>query len=244
MCISKIAKIGFEIEAEWSEKAKALFADDGEMKGDGSIRRCYSSNSEDNPEHHTASLDVREFASNPMVYNPDLLDTLKDKFTKLQKLHDKGLYHFNKSMGFHIHMSFTNKQPPELISPKFIAYFKKKIKKELPTVYTTRKDNQYCRFTVPPIELLADEHSDRYRFVNIWPAMRRHGTIEIRAYPSEQPMEMYKYLRFTFRTISEFIAKKQTVKAKFELDEVPHNDEWTDEQQDYQKPKLNITFNI
>ena len=241
---TKIAKIGFEIEAEWSDQAKAIFDGYGEIKGDGSIHRCQSYNGE-NTDHHKCTLEALEFASNPLEFNPALLDELKKKFERLQKHYDAGRYHFNKSMGMHIHLSFNNEHPPELISPKFVAYFKKAIQRELPSVFEARQHNNYCKFRIPASELLQGNRHDRYRFINIWPAMSRHNTIEIRAYPSEQPMEMYRYLRFTFKTINEFIAKGQKIKTKCELTEpTAYNREWNDEQAEYEKPELNITFEL
>jgi hypothetical protein len=191
-------------------------------------------------------LQALEFASNPLEFNPALLDELKKKFERLQKHYDAGRYHFNKSMGMHIHLSFNNEHPPELISPKFVAYFKKAIQRELPSVFEARKDNNYCKYRIPSNELLQHHHRhDRYRFINIWPAMSRHNTIEIRAYPSEQPKEMYKYLRFTFKTINEFIAKGQKIKTKCELSEpAGYNYAFEAEQREWEKPDLNITFEV
>lgn len=208
---SKLISFGFEIECETTSISRNLLKTMGSLKGDGSIDPCrhrtmLPQENEFHKKHDEKNAndrwEARELATR--VFNIDQLAEVESFFGRLQTLSDKGLYHFNRSMGFHIHLGFEPKRPPELISLQFVKHFLKETRKAFPDAYNLRKANRFCRIRTTEKEL-ASFNADRYKAVNIVGAQQSHRTIEIRLFPSEEPKKMLKYLKFTLKLVKAFL---------------------------------------
>ena len=197
--MTKIKKFGIELEGEFSEnlsdKMEQRF--DWQIKGDGSIDKCNCWECE--------NLSALEAISKPIDYTPTNINKIKRLFDFLQVEYKNGDFHFNKTCGLHFHFSFTPQKPPELWSVEFADYLSKCIATKHPKAYKERKDNHYCRFQLTQQEIADNHFGDRYRFLNLLPAFSRHKTLEIRAFPSDEPKVMKKYFLTTLDAINGFL---------------------------------------
>ena len=112
-----------------------------------------------------------------------------------------GLNKSNKTMGFHVHVSFEDFRPYVMISSKeFFEFFKSRYIKSFTTDRErSRLTNHFCN---------AEEYSprDRYRMINIIDAWYRHKTIEFRIFPSSsQPSKLMSYIGFTINSIKDYL---------------------------------------
>lgn len=205
---TKIKSFGFEIEGEWSEDAQNKMNDYGSIKSDGSLSRCSSTK-------HNYLPDM-EFASN-------ILNTLSEArkiFSLVKEYHKKKEYHYNDTMGFHIHVSFSPKtrKPVEIFSTQFYKFFTEELKKTFPKVYKKRSENTYC-----PVRNLNDSDvltsTQRYNAVNFLPAYRKFGTIEFRIFPASTPDKMKKYFLFTLKTIRKFLNSEIKINPDMDFQE-------------------------
>jgi hypothetical protein len=203
----RIDKIGIEIEGEYSEKLSHLLNKRGIMKGDGSINCCY--------ECYEKKLHAEEYNSKPYTS----MRTFGALFKLLNKYAQRGEFHWNTSMGLHIHMSFNKKFPTELFSIQFINYFHKRMAKQFPEAWALRHDNHFCSTDIRERDIYRNT-SDRYKSVNLLPALNRHGTIEFRIWPSDSPVMMYKYLKFTVKTVKLFLKRTIRVREQAELPDI------------------------
>ena len=210
---SKIKAIGLEMEGEWSSSLQNDLSVryDLQWHEDGSVGHCAElMNSEG---LHCNNLYTREGITQPIPYNQEGLEKIKDLFDYLQaNFQDGRAYHWNKSCGFHIHFSFTPKEPPELLSIIFADYLRKQIITKYPDVYELRKYISYCNFEKLNEKDIGSKnwgktHSNRYHYLNTQVALREHGTIELRAFPADEPRKMKDYFDFSVKTINEFIEK-------------------------------------
>lgn len=199
--MTKLLKFGFEIEGEWNGDTLSFLSEQGgRTHGDGSIRMCPSM------EHHskrTGDNVSTDAEYNSPVYGIEEIATAEAFFDGLQDRFEKGNYHWNKSMGFHVHVSFDPKRPPEMLSKEFTEFFRKQLTKKLPGILKSRGQNSFCKSG----EYMDQEiyrPRDRYRMVN-YASLDKHGTIEFRIFPSEEPKKMWKYLSFTLDTVQEFL---------------------------------------
>lgn len=230
MIQTKPIKIGIEIEGEFSQRAGDFGRKFGEMKGDGSISNCddneYKVNSKNFYHSVPNNLQRMEFASNVI----DLVEAGEKRlptyhnavkiFKGLNSLYKKGHFHYNESCGFHIHLSFNRpKFPPELFSIEFCNYFYKRLKKHFPEVWNLRKNNRFCRPNNTEHEI-ANHDTERYKGINLWAAREKHGTIEFRIFPSDEPLKMQKYLQFTLTTVKKFLAYGIEIKKEAELSDM------------------------
>lgn len=114
-------------------------------------------------------------------------------------------YRPNASAGFHIHLGFNPKVPPEIKSVEFSKYFLSELKKNHTESYKKRENVRYC---IPNSE---DDNevndNDRYKAVN-YCSFSKHGTLEIRIYPSDTPQKMYGYLIFTLETTKRYLQSR------------------------------------
>ncbi len=198
---SRINKIGFEIEGEFSQELATNIRNDfrGNFKGDGSIDGCCG---------HLTSM---EFASDPYSVR-SFLPKVKKLFLLLKRKRTQGEYHWNDSCGFHIHVSFAPKIPEEIVSREFVKYFNSEMARVFSKEWKDRKDNTYCVGINHTDEHLAGlEGGGRYYSVNICSALARHGTIEFRIFPADSGLQMFKYLHFTIKTIKDFIADQDSI---------------------------------
>lgn len=201
---SQIIKFGFEIEGEFGREVRDKMASWGGIKGDGSISRCPN-----NKHPQYTDLSMAEFASRPITYGTHIrkVNTI---FNYLLRMKKGGKFHWNNSCGFHIHVSFSNDRPTELISKEFLQFFAKKLEKDFKTVHRVRGANSYCK--IPSERIFEDDglmnewmRNERYSFINVYPALQKHGTIEFRIFPANTPNSMKKYLLYTLKAINEFI---------------------------------------
>lgn len=208
---TQINRLGFEIECEMSKKLIAYLTEikGGTVKNDGSLRSCCN------------NMNVKEFTS--PTFTLDELPKIQEFFNILHIFYKKKEFHFNQSCGFHIHVSFNPQIPVEIISRQFVAYFKRALRQKQKKVMALRGDNRFCKLTISQHELTERYHSERYRFINIWPALDKHGTIEFRIFPSTNPKRMYRYILFTLKHIQEFMRKdfKVTLKARIQDTKIP-----------------------
>ena len=198
---NKIKALGWEIEGEYTDSLRSKLEEYGEFKGDGSIHNCDYSVHE--KKGLSDELDSIEFASGK--YEIEKLRTdVKKFFDILIKGYADKEFHWNKSMGFHIHVSFKPKTPTEILSTQFVDFFFEQLKKKYPTVYNVRGKNYYCRLNTNTDYEIIHNH-DRYRAINLAPALEKHGTIEFRIFPTNSPKVMKAYMLFTLNTINKFL---------------------------------------
>ena len=192
---TRIKKFGFEIEGEFSREFSGEIAKYGVMKGDGSVSNC--------PER-CQHLVTGEYNSYPILRTHKR--EAKNIFMKFQDAYKLKKYHFNKSAGFHIHVSFSPKLPPDIFSKSFNDFFHERLKTKYPNVIKKRQNNIYCRINT--LEDGALDKLPRYSSINFQQAWLKHGTIEFRVFPANTPMMMYRYLLFTLRVINDFLKKE------------------------------------
>ena len=237
----KIAKVGFELEGEFSSHLQSWLSPKGDMKEDGSVNTCSSVVCE--------NLESGEFASK--AYPIDQLDKALELLDTISKMNEnaekkfgyKRHYHWNHSAGFHIHVSFTTGKSHQIWSTQFADYFTERLKKELPEVYETRKNNRFCRIMKYTDEAIgfgrfADQSDRRYRFINFLPAFERHKTMEFRIFPANDPRELKKYINFTVGTIQDFF-KKSNKLLKVQIEEPLKKKEDQDYQEDVYVKNVN-----
>lgn len=195
--------IGFELEGEFSEAAIEDIDGSGytDLAGDGSITSCCN---------HLRAREIRYG-----VFNNDKagLKDIEEEIRKLKEWYDLDEYHFNSSMGFHIHLGFEPQLPPEIVFSKFSSFFLSRLSGKYPEAYRVRSRNKYCKV----IGLCSDEsileRHTRYRAINYLPALDKHGTVEFRIYPADSPETLKDYIDFTIKTVEEFL--KKDIKLKY-----------------------------
>jgi len=206
---TKIKRFGIEIEGEFSDELSDQLNDlnIGKFVTDGSIRECEEGT------HNKDYLHSLEFVTEPLIYK-DSTDTkdLKGMFQLLDKYYKEGNFHFNDTMGMHIHFSFIPILPSELWSIEFVEYFEKQLKKTYKNLYEQRIQGDYCRKIKNEREI--GWGHDRYKEINFRPAYSKHRTIEFRIFPADTPKKMESYLWFTERKINSFIRRENTILSK------------------------------
>ena len=223
---TKIYKFGFEVEGEFSQNLQtALLASElGRIVSDCSVKRCGGSRQR---KYHATNtwLDTAEFVSKPILYGNQKVLVNKELITIfkiLQKYYLRKEFHWNKSAGFHIHISFNPKVPVEIWSKEFNEYFFEKMKNEFKLAWNQRSNNNtYCRPTTDEAEIALT--GNRYYAINFSPAFVKHGTIEFRIFPAASPKAMRKYLSFTFKTIKDFL-NNETHRLNRKIDFEPEDD--------------------
>lgn len=205
---TRILKYGFEIEGEYSERLSREVLKYGTIKGDGSVNNC-----KDNEQMYCRRLHTAEFASSPYLINSHVPSSV---FAKFQKAYINEGYHWNESCGFHVHVSFKPKIPPEIFSTQFAEYFYSRMKKVFPKEFKDRRNNGFCK-AENPVESIAKNDGNRYRGINFRPAMEKHGTIEFRIFPANEPEKMQRYCSFIIRTLRAFL--KNEIREAQEINE-------------------------
>jgi hypothetical protein len=211
----KIKCFGFEIEAEMSTRLMNSLVEKnlGLITGDGSIRPCVRTT-----KHSLLHpISAKEFVSKVMSYDDKgkrdariIFDTIREHYAKKE-------FHWNHTMGFHVHLSFTPKMPVDCWSAEFAKFFAERMEKKFPRVYQERSTNSYCKVSLDERDIALG--TERYRFINFAPAYHEHGTIEFRVFPSDDPDHLRLYLYFTMRTVEEFIRDSEKyLKRSFELE--------------------------
>lgn len=220
----KIRKFGFEIEGEMSERlTDALIAEDfGSITSDGSLRRCNREKTIEEFHSEKYPLILAEFISSPMTYDRRGKAEANKIFKMLNDFREEKEFHWNKSMGFHIHLSFRPKMPVDVWSVEFAKFFTDRMAGNFKTAFKQRKNNLYCKLDLNEEKIARRENltcDDKYSFINFGYSFKEHGTIEFRVFPAQKPMTMKKYLYFTFRTVEYFLKHSgQFLNKSFEFE--------------------------
>lgn len=209
-------KAGIEIEGEFSSSAMNAIRPFGSMKGDGSLHPC-GSNARTHPREN--ELYCREFVSSPFIPRE------KGKFDKifdlLQSEYVRGQFHYNASMGFHVHTSYKgtdeNTLPVEIWSKEFYSFFYSRLQRDLKGVLIRRKDNSFCVMRTDRSESDITYSQSRYHGINFSGAYERHRTIEFRIFPASSPNTMRRYFWFTINTVRDFLSKCERKNFPFSL---------------------------
>lgn len=215
---TKIAKFGFEIEGEFSDRLIRTLEELGQIKGDGSVKKCSSFTHPD-----CRNLTTAEFITHPILLTATGRKEAKNIFLVLNDARKRKEFHWNKSAGFHVHVSFSPKCPPEIFSPPFAIFFHQELERKFGTVIRVRGKNRFCKLiryknTLKEVseDIIGSRH-DRYKSINFYNAYSRHGTIEFRIFPSAFPTRMYLFLLFTLKTIQKFL-KEEEIKMAWEIE--------------------------
>lgn len=208
--ITKIKKYGFEVEGEYSHDFARAIQEVGELKGDGSLRNCPRS---DHEGRFAEDLQNHEYNSPILNYSTAGLAKGKKIIGLFQEAYNKGEFHWNKSCGFHIHVSFDPEKPPELWSSQFADYFAKALDRKFPGVVKRRGKNNFCQIKFSDQEIA--HPTERYRFINF--TMGHHPTLEFRIFPTALPKRMWSFVEFTLATLQRFI-NEETLQIKQEID--------------------------
>lgn len=202
-----ILKLGYEIEGEFDPTFADNMKTEGSIGGDGSVNTC--------PEGHKFSEDfmTAEFKSKPTPIKK--VESLTRILALFQQAYKLNAYHWNKSAGFHIHFSFKPKIPCELWSMQFQKYFHTELQKKFPEVLGLRRRNRYCKVVNSEEEIAFSDN--RYKSINFLGAMKKHGTIEFRIFPADEPIKMQEYMLFTIKTIQKFlkIANEKGIRRRY-----------------------------
>lgn len=75
-----------------------------------------------------------------------------------------------------------------------------------------RGKNQFCRINQSPKEIARAK--ERRRSINFYHSFHKHGTIEFRIFPGEEPIVLASYMQFTIDQIQEFLEKAETLCRK------------------------------
>lgn len=215
---AKIDKIGIEIEGEFtSDLHSELQLFGGSMKYDGSVRQCSTTHSYHKkfPNQH---LGTGEYITQPIKREDK--KHFKKVFDLLEEAKKQGRFHWNKSAGFHIHISFNPKIPPEIRSTEFTKFALDKFQNEFPLEYRIRTAGQWCKIDdLNRDSFIAQRSPNRYRAVN-YASFAKHGTLEFRIFPSKHPYKMYEYFRFTINMVEEFLNQKEhSFKVETEIED-------------------------
>ncbi len=216
----QINKFGFEIEGEMTDEMCDELVEYGEVKADGSLYSCKTL--KDHEQHHPVkNLYCNEFASIPYKYDKKGIKQAEELISIFEKYYKEKEYHWNKSMGMHIHVSFKPRTPVDIWSLQFAEHFYKKMKKTFPEAYEKRRTNrEYCKIVRNKKEICEDDN--RYVAINYKSALNKFGTVEFRIFPADEPEKMKEYLHFTLSLIDEFMensSKYLNEKHELELDE-------------------------
>lgn len=196
--MSRINLVGWEWEACWDKRIyDELNFSDFEIKDDGSIyTNCDS-------DYYIAKEITLNFAK---------------RYREAKKLLKEvsEFYHCsNKSMGFHIHFSFTRHSDYiVLFSKSFFDNFVNEANKRFAELSDRRKD--YCKTYISDRVFLKSYSGDRYYAINFYCAYEKHKTYEFRLFPSQSYKKVKKYLEFTKRIVEEEIRKSLKIKEEIE----------------------------
>lgn len=212
---TKIYKVGFEVEGEFSQTLTDKLKEIGETTGDPSLRHCGSPDVKNTPYTHK-KLDLVEFRSDPMLLK-DVGEYSEKVFNLFDKYRKKKQFHWNEKAGMHVHISFNRDKrvTPEIYSIEFVDMFHKELKKHFAKVVEERGDNRFCRMNITEQEVAT--RIRRYSSINMHDALEKHGTIEFRIFPADTPKQMQRYLNFTITTIQSFLKQQDKLLKRKEI---------------------------
>ncbi|MDE2016050.1 MAG: amidoligase family protein [Patescibacteria group bacterium] len=229
----RIRRFGFEIEGEYSDRLEERLLETYpswfSFKSDGSIEGCSEREADEAEEELASSIgepddcgghEPMEMVSRP--FNREEMGTVKKAFMTLQEAYERREFHFNETMGFHIHVSFHPLRPPELWSIEFADYFRDMLKRKYPSMWEKRSRNHYCRWvgiTEEGIARLSDWNG-RYAGINYWSAFKAHKTIEFRIFGSAEPIVMFAELKDTLAAIERFVRRPISKQLEIDIDEL------------------------
>lgn len=161
---------------------------------DGSVRTYFSQADE----YRSGVYDLRDFA----------------RFKKDVKRLAKYFGEYNTSMGYHVHVSFADRQRyTQIFCNSFLMAFLDALveySKTLPLpkrkTLLDRWHNEYCRVRYSKDYFEGLRGDTRYRAINYLYAWHRHGTTEFRIFPSSlSAKELIGYTRFTLEFILDWV---------------------------------------
>jgi|GEM_PF-5949438 len=182
-----IRAIGLEVETALARTDFTLDYDEFRIKNDGSI---YSN---------------KGIAKEVTARFPDV----KTAFRFLDDLDtyivEEGI---NKSMGFHIHLSFVDMYIYTLLySYEFVDLFRARLQMAFPEV-EDRFRNTYC-YAYYDRAYFYGRAGNRYKMINFYRAYSAHRTFEFRIFPSSTVDRLKNYLAFTVATVDYFVSEKE-----------------------------------
>jgi hypothetical protein len=147
-------------------------------------------------------------------------------------------YEYNHTMGYHIHVSFRDRQRyTQLFCGAFVKAFLKELIKYSETLPLPRRkallnrwDNSYCKARYDRRYFENMYEDTRYHAVNFIGAWGRHRTVEFRIFPSSKSVEeLIDYTKFTLNFVLDWVkdnpvdntvgaekVKQEELKAKIE----------------------------
>lgn len=164
-----IDRIGIEFEGFFKKIfLRSLIADPhiSQAKNDGSI--CADDEIDDK------DYEAQEVITRPLIWAQMLATLQLFKHATVKKQ-----YLLNETTGLHYHISLHRQYYAYLVNPQFYRAYCDLVEREAPTVYNSRKNNQYCRRR-PGTEHYRLQSLHRYAFINY--SYEKHRTIEFRAY--------------------------------------------------------------
>lgn len=235
-----IHKIGIEVEGEFTlELLGKLGTLPGcELVSDGSVRTCHELNrSVSCPLDAEPVTGTRELRIGPV--EPD--GGWESIFMAM-----RNGYHWNRSAGLHVHLSFKDGERENVMAPSvffsgFALWFRERLELEWPEVMAARGNNRYCQAgsgyvigTSGPDRwdstmFDSSEHS-RYQFLNTL-AWRKHRTMEVRIWPSGRPEEMVRMVHWTVKTFQRWLRRSGSMVVVRQEDILRNECEGGDERQ-------------
>jgi hypothetical protein len=204
---NKIVAFGFEIEGIFDDKTIKSFKEVGKIKGDGSVEGCgggckwCTNHLYEACEYNTNVIPYTKAGSKESAKIMDLF----------HKTYKDGDFHFNKTTGFHIHMSFKEKIPKEIVSVQYHDFMVDRINKKYHELLSNRGrlNNRYCKaHDKARLASSIYRESDRYRNINFMPSLQRHGTVEFRWFPTCEPKVMASILSDVLKWTNQFLGKE------------------------------------
>src|SRR3990167_2995083 len=197
----QIHKIGVEIECEVLQEVIDDYRENfGQVKSDGSINCCRNSKC------LVSFFYARELVTRPiqLKVNGKPRKLFYQMFYRLQKAYKNKQFHWNDTMGCHLHISFKPEKKPSILwSKKFYDYLCQFWRAEFSEMYLARRDNNYCEVKQTESKMFSFE---RYQALNFQSAYNKHKTLEIRIFNTTEPRIMKQYILKTIEAINLYLA--------------------------------------
>lgn len=225
---TKINAFGFEIEGIFDSDSVNKFRTCGKIKGDGSVHGCdnLSGGNHNCKWCNNHAYQACEYNTGVIPYTKAGAKEANDILKLFNTEYEAGNFHFNKSTGFHIHLSFNPKVPKEILSIQYHDFMVKRITIKYMSLLekNNRIGNTYCKEYKGSRKDICREiwrGSERYRNINFQPALQRHGTIEFRWFPTCEPRIMADILKDILKWTDQFIKKGIEEKLEFNITMTP-----------------------
>jgi hypothetical protein len=163
---------------------------------------------------YTTSAKSEEYRSK--VYTLQAFPNFKSDLKKLAKYFKEA----NRTMGYHVHISFKNLEDYSKIfckdfKDRFLESLREKANKDNDTKFLGRYTNRYCvaRYDdVDYFERMRIDRDDRYKAINFICAYQQHKTIEFRIFPSSKSAEVLTgYTKFLLDFVTDYLRKSTKI---------------------------------